>query len=112
MFWFAPAWGWMAGLVTGLFWIAVIVAAVLLLRREISSIGRASGPSHALRILEERYARGEIPREEFLERREVLLRPTRPMPPPPPVGPPPAGDDPTVQLPDLPDTGPGSAPRG
>lgn len=98
-FWF-PAWGWIAALLSAIFWIAVIVAAILFIRREVPNLGRASGPSQALRILEERYARGEIPREEFLERREVLLRTSRAPEPPPPVGPAPPGSEPTVQLPD------------
>ena len=110
MFWFWPNSGWVLGLFSGLFWIAVIVAAVLLLRREVPHLGRPA-PSHALRILEERYARGEISRDEFLERREVLLRASRPAAPPPPVGPPPSGSEPTVQLPDGSGEGPAAAGR-
>jgi putative membrane protein len=47
----------------------LIVIGVLLIGSD-----KSSGPErgHALAILEERYARGEITREEFLERREVL----------------------------------------
>jgi putative membrane protein len=103
-FWF-PAWGWITALVSAIFWIAVIVAAILFIRREVPHLGRPVGPSHALRILEERYARGEISRDEFLERREVLLRTSAAAQPPPPVGPPPAESEPTVQLPDSPNTG-------
>ena len=95
-FWF-PGWGWIAALLSAIFWIAVIVGAIVLLRNEVPKLGRRSGPTHALRILEERYARGEISREEFLERREVLMR-TSSVPSPPPVGPPPSGSEPTVQL--------------
>jgi putative membrane protein len=98
-FWF-PDFGWIAALLSAIFWIALIVAAILLLRREIPNLGRPVGPAHALRILEERYARGEIPREEFLERREVLLRTSQPAQPPPPVGAPPPASEPTVELPD------------
>jgi putative membrane protein len=51
------------------FWIAVVVIVVRLLRS-----GRATTrPSSAVRVLEDRYARGEIDRDEFLERRRVLL---------------------------------------
>jgi putative membrane protein len=100
-FWF-PDWGWMAALLSAIFWIVVIVAAILLLKREVPNLGRPIGPSHALRILEERYARGDISRDEFLERREVLLRTSRPASPPPPVGPEPPSSEPTVELPDTP----------
>jgi putative membrane protein len=51
------------------FWIAVVVIVVRLLR----SGPATSRPSSALRLLEERYARGEIDRDEFFERRRVLL---------------------------------------
>lgn len=123
-------WGWLAGLVNALFWLVVIVAAVLLLRRELPNLGSPYGSSSALRVLEERYARGEISREEFLQRRAVLLAPgagpAAPAPPPAPPprapqppapGPPPAvapppepghgGGEPTIPLPPSPGAGPG-----
>lgn len=52
------------------FWIFVIVLIVRLVRR---SSPEGSRPPTALRVLEDRYARGEISREEFAERRAVLL---------------------------------------
>lgn len=52
------------------FWIFVIVLIVRLVRRTSYEGTRAPG---ALDVLEERYARGEITREEFAERRAVLL---------------------------------------
>jgi putative membrane protein len=56
---------------------ALIVAAVLVVLRLWGRGGgwgaaRTREESHALRILEERYARGEIDREEFEERRRTL----------------------------------------
>ena len=75
-------WGWghmmAGGFMMVLFWAAVIGLVVLLVRA-LSGSARGDampgGPSRAtaLDILEERYARGEISREEFSERREVLL---------------------------------------
>lgn len=51
------------------FWILLIALIALLVRG--MGTARASGES-AVRVLEERYARGEITRDEFLERRAVL----------------------------------------
>ena len=78
--WWGPGWSWVGGLVSGLFWIAIILVAVILLRRELPNLHlRYHHPSTpALRVLEERYARGEISREDFLHRREVLLQTATP----------------------------------
>jgi putative membrane protein len=63
---FVPVWGFM-GLA---FWI-LLIGLIVLIARGMPTTARASrGP--AVRLLEERYARGEITREEFLERRAVL----------------------------------------
>jgi uncharacterized membrane protein len=51
-------------------WI-VLIALLVLLVRGMRTTARASGEP-AVRLLEERYARGEITREEFLDRRTVL----------------------------------------
>ena len=64
--------GWIGALISILFWIGLIVVAVLLLQRELPNFRPRNG-SPALDLLEERYARGEIDRQEFLERRAVLL---------------------------------------
>jgi putative membrane protein len=110
VFWWGPGWGWVGGLVNAVVWILIIVAAVTLLRRELPHMGHHGYRSPALRTLEERYARGEISRDEFLERRTVLLAgppgypggpgggpaaeppaPPEPPPPPPPTSGPPPG---------------------
>jgi putative membrane protein len=67
------AWGGFAifgGLLGLAFWILVIVAIVALIRGSRPAARASGGP--AVHLLEERYARGEITREEFLERRTVL----------------------------------------
>ncbi len=68
------AWGWIFPLAGMLFWIALIVGAVLLLRNDAPRLRDRFATPSALRILEERYAKGEISRDEFLQRRAVLLR--------------------------------------
>lgn len=105
MFWEGgPGWGLFMGLIWVVFWIGLIVVAVLLLRHDVPHMHHRFGEPPALRLLEERYARGEISREEFLERRAVLLQPPpppsstpAPSPPPPSVAPPEGG--PTEPIP-------------
>lgn len=75
--WHGWSWGPMllGGLMMILFWAAVITLVVLLVRW-LAGLGttREQRPykSSAVEILEERFARGEIGREEFEERRRVL----------------------------------------
>jgi putative membrane protein len=58
------------GLMSVAFWIVLIALLVVLVRGMRTTARDSGGP--AVRLLEERYARGEITREEFLERRTVL----------------------------------------
>lgn len=51
------------------FWVVVVIVVVKLIQN-LNDGARSSGS--ALGLLEERYARGEISREEFIERRAVL----------------------------------------
>jgi putative membrane protein len=79
MFWHwsytSPWWWWfpLHGLLSVIFTVAIIVLIVALFR------GRRSYPypdyrarSQALQILEERYARGEIQRDEYLQKKQDL----------------------------------------
>lgn len=70
--WAEGWWSILAGLAWAAFWIIVILIVVGLVRGGRAS-GFGAGSTQALRVLEERYARGEITREEFLERRDVLV---------------------------------------
>ena len=70
-------WGWghmvVGGLMMLLFWAAVIALIVLIVRWLSGAPRGQRAPSRsALEILEERFARGEIEREEFEEKRRLL----------------------------------------
>jgi putative membrane protein len=66
--------GWFGGIFMFLFWLVVIVAIVLAIRYlttgKVSPSERAQ--SDPLKILQERYARGEIDTEEYEERKKAL----------------------------------------
>ena len=79
------SWGLVSGFLLLLFLIAVVIVVVLVVRVLLDRESRGRAELHttppsaggsdahpALRILEERYARGEIDRQEFLERKEGL----------------------------------------
>ena len=66
------AWGFGMMFVMMLFWILVIIGVVLGIRWLIGQ-GKASGTDSALEILRQRYARGEINKEEFEARKRDLL---------------------------------------
>jgi putative membrane protein len=71
--WLGDAWG-LFGILAALAFLALVVLAVAaLLRSDGRRRPQRSRGSPALRLLEERYARGELTRQEFLERREVLI---------------------------------------
>lgn len=79
--WWHPGWGWghmiFGGLMMIVFWGGIIVLIVLLVRW----LGGASGHGHEskppsyrtpVEILQERFARGEIDKDEYEERRKLL----------------------------------------
>lgn len=67
-----PMMGW-AWLVVWVLFLAVIVVGVVYLVRALTDRDAgARSASSALQILEERFARGEIDREEFEDRRRTL----------------------------------------
>ncbi len=81
---YGGGWGIVGMILMALFWIAVIVIIVLVVRAlarggwggNAYQVGPPRAPeergSPALRILEERYARGEIDQEEFQRRKADL----------------------------------------
>lgn len=55
-----------------LFWILIIVVVVLLIR-SVTVRTPSEATDHALEILKERYARGEIEQEEYERKRRELM---------------------------------------
>jgi putative membrane protein len=66
--------GWFSIILIGLFWIAVIVAILFLIRWLIVSAShkKAKPTDSPLEILRIRYARGEINKQEFEEKKKDL----------------------------------------
>lgn len=72
---YGDAWSvWM--IVHGAFWLlllALLVLGAIAVVRFINSDGAKDGSLRALDVLAERYARGEIPREEYLQLKKDIL---------------------------------------
>lgn len=66
------AWGWLGGAFMMVFFIAVIVGVVVVFLRMFGHEPTRRSSSRALDILNERFARGEIDRTEYEERRRAL----------------------------------------
>jgi putative membrane protein len=66
--------GWFGGIFMVIFWIAVVIGIVFLIRWLVQSTrgGAGSGES-ALEILKRRYAKGEINKKEFEQKKKDLL---------------------------------------
>lgn len=68
--------GWFGGILMVVFWILIIVGLVFLIKWLIQSTGRdrtiGSGGDRSLEILKERYAKGEIDKEEFETKKKDL----------------------------------------
>lgn len=60
--------GWMM-----ILWWFVIIAAIIVLVKFASTAGRQRVDKSALDILKERYAKGEISKEEYLEKKKDLI---------------------------------------
>ena len=68
--------GWFGGIVMIVFWILILVGLIFLIKWLIQSTGRdkATGSigNRSLEILKERYARGEIDKQEFERKKKDL----------------------------------------
>lgn len=91
-------WGILGALFMFLFWLVVILVLVGLFRGRGRGYVSVRGGGGALRVLEERYARGEIDRDEFVERRRVLTGESGEPPRPGGGGTSPPGGEPTAPL--------------
>jgi putative membrane protein len=69
--------GWFGGIFMVVFWIAVIVGVIFLIRWLVQSTGAGShgarSEESALEILKRRYARGEIDKKEFEQKKKDLI---------------------------------------
>lgn len=71
MGWWGPM-GWFGPLGMILFWVLLVIVIILLFKRNWSSKPGGLPSESALDILKKRYARGEINKEEFLEKKKDL----------------------------------------
>jgi putative membrane protein len=71
---YGMGWGWM--IIMAVFWISVIVGIIFLIRWVVLSANKDRGLKHeetALDILKKRYAKGEINKDEFEEKKKDLI---------------------------------------
>jgi len=68
--------GWFGGILMVVFWVLILVGLIFLIKLLIQSTNRdkstGSGGNRALEILKERFAKGEIDKEEFESKKKDL----------------------------------------
>ncbi len=65
---------WFGGGFMWIFWLGVVIAVIWGVKIVMSNTSESSGqPKTALDILNERYAKGEIDQEEYIQRRNDLM---------------------------------------
>lgn len=69
----SSSWGAWHMLIPLIFWIAVIGGIAMLIQKLTAGQGRGPSGKRALDVLSERYAKGEIDREEYLRRRHDII---------------------------------------
>lgn len=69
--WGSP-FAWIGPVMMVLFWIAIVVAIVFAVRYFVRQAHRTGQDSTAMEILKTRYAKGEISKEEFEEKRQAI----------------------------------------
>lgn len=67
------SWGAWHMLIPLIFWIAVIAGIAMLIRNLLAGQSRNAPEKRALEVLGERYAKGEIDREDYLRRRQDII---------------------------------------
>jgi putative membrane protein len=68
-------WHWIGGgwFMMGIWWLVIIVAAVLVVKWAMDQKNVSTRADSALDVLKRRYASGEISKEEFEEKRNAIL---------------------------------------
>jgi putative membrane protein len=72
---YGGAFGWIGPIMMLIFWLAIIAGIIFLVRFFIKQGSSGGKPETSLDILKKRYARGEIGREEYEEKKKDLREP-------------------------------------